>query len=50
MTLTRRLCDAYTSGLLLRRPIEAMTPFVFIGKEIERRAQEGEDLSVLESS
>jgi len=41
--------DAYTSGLLLRRPIQAMTPFVFIGKEIERRAQEGEDISVLES-
>jgi len=43
-------CNTYTSGLLLRRPIEAMTPFVFIGKEIERRAQEGEDLSILESS
>ncbi len=43
-------CDAYTRGLLLRRPIRAMTPFVFIGKEIERRAQEGEDVSVLENA
>jgi hypothetical protein len=43
-------CDAYTRGLLLRRPIEAMIPLVFIGKEIERRAQEGEDLSVLENA
>lgn len=41
-------CEAYTTGLLLRRPIQAMTPFIFIGKEIERRAQEGEDLSILE--
>jgi hypothetical protein len=43
-------CDAYTRGLLLRRPIVAMTPFIFIGKEIERRAQEGEDVSALENS
>lgn len=43
-------CDAYTRGLLLRRPIQAMTPFGFIGKEIERRAQGGEDISVLERS
>jgi hypothetical protein len=43
-------CDAYTRGLLRRRPIQAMMPFVFIGKEIERRAQEGEDVSVLENS
>jgi hypothetical protein len=43
-------CDAYTRGLLMRRPIQAMTPFIFIGKEIERRAQEGEDLSVLENA
>jgi len=26
-----------------------MTPLIFIGKEIERRAQEGEDVSVLEN-
>jgi hypothetical protein len=37
-------CGPYTRGLLLRRPIQAMTPFIFIGKEIERKAQEGEDL------
>jgi len=43
-------CDAHTRGLLLRRAISAMTPFIFIGKEIERRAQEGEDVSVLENS
>jgi len=27
-------CDAYTRGLLMRRPIQAMTPFVFIGKRL----------------
>jgi hypothetical protein len=43
-------CEAYTNGLLLRRPIQAMTPLIFIGKEIERRAQEGEDLSILENT
>jgi CRISPR-associated endonuclease Cas1 len=42
-------CNAYTRGLLMRRPILAMTPLVFIGKEIERRAQEGEDVNVLEN-
>lgn len=42
-------CYAHTSGLLVRRPIEAMTPFAFIGKEVERRAQEGEDISLIES-
>ncbi|PYV66642.1 MAG: hypothetical protein DMG96_41770, partial [Acidobacteria bacterium] len=36
-------CEAYTRGLLLRRPIQAMIPFGYIGKEIERRSQEGED-------
>jgi transposase len=40
-------CNAYTRGLLLRRPIKAMIPFIPIGKEIERRAQEGEDVSIL---
>src|SRR5260370_111208 len=39
-----------TRGLLLRRPIRAMTPFFFIGKEVERRAQEGEDVSALENN
>jgi hypothetical protein len=43
-------CDLYTRGLLLRRPIQAITPFKFIGKEIERKAQEGEDISVLENT
>jgi len=43
-------CGAYTRGLLLRRPIQAMTPLVFIGKEIERKVQEGEDVSVLENT
>jgi hypothetical protein len=43
-------CDSYTRGLLLRRPVRAMSPFVFIGKEIERRAQEGGEVSVLENA
>jgi hypothetical protein len=42
-------CSAYTRGLLLRRPIEAIIPLVPIGKEIERRSQEGEDISVLDN-
>jgi len=42
-------CNAYTRGLLLRRPVQAITPFIPIGKEIERRSQEGEDISVLDS-
>jgi hypothetical protein len=32
------------------RPIEATIPFVYIGKEIERRAQEGEDISLAEDT
>jgi hypothetical protein len=43
-------CGPYTSGLLLRRPIHAMIPFITIGKEVERKAQEGEDISSLEST
>jgi hypothetical protein len=43
-------CDSYTRGLLLRRPVRAMSPFIFIGKEIERRAQEGEEISLLENA
>jgi len=43
-------CGASTRGLLLRRPIQAMKPLIFIGKEIERKAQEGEDVSVLENT
>jgi hypothetical protein len=43
-------CNAYTRGLLLRRPIHAITPFIPIGKEIERRSQEGEDISVFDNA
>jgi hypothetical protein len=43
-------CSAYTKGLLLRRPITAMVLFGFIGKEIERRGQEGEDPILLENA
>jgi hypothetical protein len=43
-------CSAYTRGLLLRRPIEAITPLIPIGKEIERRAQEGGDISVFDNA
>jgi hypothetical protein len=43
-------CEEYTRGLLLRRPVRAMTPFEYIGKEVERRAQEGEDPAILENS
>jgi hypothetical protein len=43
-------CNAYTRGLLLRRPIEAITPLIPIGKEIERRSQEGEDISVFDNA
>ena len=42
-------CAAYTRGLLLRRPLEAIMPFIYIGKEIERKAQEGEDISIVEN-
>jgi hypothetical protein len=43
-------CHEYTRGLLLRRPVVAMLPFEYIGKEVERRTQEGEDPAILESS
>lgn len=43
-------CGPETHGLLLRRPIRAMLPLIFIGKEVERKAQEGEDASMFESS
>ncbi len=46
----RKPCGPYTSGLLLRRPIHAMIPFITIGKEVERKAQEGEDISILENT
>jgi hypothetical protein len=37
-------CTSTTRGLLRRRPIEAITPFRFIGKEVDRRMQD--DLNV----
>jgi hypothetical protein len=43
-------CNAYTRGLLLRRPVQAITPFIPIGKEIERRSQEGEDIGVIDNA
>jgi hypothetical protein len=43
-------CGPYTRSLLLRRPIHAMTPLITIGKEVKRKAQEGEDISSLESA
>jgi hypothetical protein len=42
-------CNSYTRGLLIPRPIEAIIPFQFMGKEIERKAQEGEDISIVEN-
>ncbi len=39
---------AYARGLLRRRPVHAEIPFHFIGKEVERRMQEGEDIALLE--
>ena len=43
-------CNAYTRGLLLRRSVEAIIPLIPIGKEMERRSQEGEDISILDSA
>lgn len=42
-------CNSYTRGLLIPRAIEAIIPFQFMGKEIERKAQEGEDISIVEN-
>jgi hypothetical protein len=42
-------CNSDTKGLLRRRPVRAVFPFIFIGKEVERRAQEGEDISLAEN-
>jgi hypothetical protein len=47
---TVRTERVYTRGLLQRRPIKALLPFVLIGKEIERRGQEGEEISILENA
>jgi hypothetical protein len=43
-------CGPYTRGLLQRRPIQAEKPFHFLGKEKERKAQEGEEISAIDSS
>src|SRR5260370_41348310 len=43
-------CHEYTRGVLLRRPVHAMIPFEYIGKEIERRAQKGEDVAVFKNA
>jgi hypothetical protein len=42
-------CNAYTRGLLLRRPVRATQPLIPIGKEIERSSQEGENISILDN-
>jgi hypothetical protein len=42
-------CNAYTRDLLLRRPVTAIKPLIPIGKDIERRSQEGEDIGVLDN-
>ena len=46
----RRVLQSLQTGLLLRRPVQTITPFIPIGKEIERRSQEGEDLSVFDTA
>jgi hypothetical protein len=42
-------CRACTRGLLILRPVQAMIPFIFVGKEIERKAQGGEDNSAIDN-
>lgn len=41
-------CGLYTHGLLRRRPIRAMRPLRYLGKEVERKAQEGEEIIITE--
>ncbi len=43
-------CDGWARGLLQRRPVEAILPFNFLDKEVERRGQEGEDSSLIEGT
>jgi len=50
LSLDGEFCNPYTRGLLMRRPVEAITPLIPIGKEIERRSQEGEDISVFDNA
>jgi hypothetical protein len=35
--------------LLIRTPVSAVTPFRYIGKETDRRWEQGEDISMLDS-
>jgi hypothetical protein len=41
-------CESHTRGLLQRAHIQANWPPIYIGKESDRRWEEGEDLSLLE--
>jgi hypothetical protein len=42
-------CDGWTRGLMGLRPVKAIISLSFMGKEVERRAQEGEDVSIVEA-
>jgi hypothetical protein len=44
-----KLCGPRTEGLLLLTPVKAHTPFRYIGKETDRRWEQGEDISMLDS-
>jgi hypothetical protein len=43
-------CISHTSGLLRRTPVVAALPFRYIGKETNRRWEQGEDISMLLSN
>jgi hypothetical protein len=42
-------CGPRTEGLLIRTPVTAEIPFRYIGKETDRRWEQGEDISMLDS-
>ena len=42
-------CGPRTRGLLMRTPVTAETPFRYIGKETDRRWEQGEEISMLDS-
>jgi len=42
-------CTSRTTGLLKRTPVHAALPFRYIGKETNRRWEQGEDISILVS-
>jgi hypothetical protein len=42
-------CGPRTDGLLRRTPVTAETPFRYIGKETDRRWEQGEEISMLDS-